>query len=160
MGSVYNDLRFENHHQPDSRGMGNIELLLDDGKTVRKIETSGSGDFEVDNVTPGDYKLLLDPGSLPANYTAPVDAIPIHVSPVSTVVEDIPMRALRSISGRVLLRVQDDLPSKSAKALKQGHSASGPSQSNPENGESDMIPVAGAQVTAGPWTATRDKGGQ
>src|SRR5207248_2028603 len=60
MGNVYNDLRFENRRQPDSVGMQDIELLLDNGKEVRKIQTFGSGDFELDNVPPGDYKLSLD----------------------------------------------------------------------------------------------------
>src|SRR5207237_3326343 len=89
----------------------------------KKIETSGSGEFELDDVTPGDYKLSLDPGSLPANYVTPVEAVSIHVSPVSTVIQDSPIRDLRSISGRVLLRVQDDLPASSA--LKQKREAPG-----------------------------------
>jgi len=156
MGSVYNDLRFDNLRQPDSKGMGGIELLLDDGKTVRKIETGGSGDFQIDNVTPGDYKLSLNPASLPANYIAPVDGIAIHVSPVSTVIEDIPLRALRSISGRVLLKVQDELTGPSAKSPKKNRGTSEPVA---ESQQSEAIPVAGAQVIAGPATAMTDKDG-
>ena len=158
MGSVYNDLRFDNHRQPDSRGMGSIELLLDDGKTVRKIETGGSGDFQIDNVTPGDYKLSLNPASLPANYIGPVEAIPIHISPVSTVIEEFPLRALRSISGRVLLKAQDELSGSSAKPPKKNQTTS--QRDAEKSGEAEMIPVAGAQVTAGPSTATTDKDGK
>ena len=159
MGNIFNDLRFEKNRQPDSKGMQGIGLLLEGGKEPRTIQTIGSGDFEFDNVPPGDYKLSLDPASLPPNYVAPVDSISIHVSPVSTVVENIPMRALRSISGRVLLKVQDDLATNSPKTLKQKHDASGHTQSSPEAEQPVMIPVAGAQVTAGPTTATTDKDG-
>lgn len=157
MGSVYNDLRFDNQRQPDSRGMGNIELLLDDGKTLRKIETSGSGDFEIDNVSPGDYKLSLNASSLPANYVAPIDSIAVHVSPVSTVVKDIPMQALRSISGRVLLRVPTELTSAASSTARLKQPLANTSQ--PENEKEEMIPVAGVQVTAGPSTVTTDKDG-
>lgn len=159
MGNIFNDLRFENRRQPDSKGMQGIGLVLEGGKEPRTIQTIGSGDFEFDNVPPGDYKLSLDPASLPPNYVAPVDSISIHVSPVSTVVKDIPMRAIRSISGRVLLKVADDVPTNSAKPLKQNRDASGYTQSSPEAEQPVMIPVAGVQVTAGPTTATTDKDG-
>ena len=160
MGSVYNDLRFENRRQPDSKGLQGIGLLLEGGKEPRTVQTIASGDFEFDNVPPGEYKLSLDPGSLPPNYLTPIDSISVHVSPVSTVIEDLPMRALRSISGRVLLRVQDDLATSSPKALRQTRATSGRSQSSPENEEQEMIPVAGVQVIAGPSTATTDKDGK
>src|SRR5947209_5444486 len=102
-------------------------------------------------------KWSLDPASLPPNYLAPTDSISVHVSPVSTVIEDLPMRALRSIGGRVLLRVQDDVAANSATTLKQNRAPSGHSQSSPENEEPEMVPVAGVRVTAGPSTATTDK---
>jgi len=158
MGNIYNDLRFENRRQPDSKGMQGIGLLLEDGKqSSRTIQTTGSGEFEFDSVPPGDYKLSLDPASLPPNYLAPVDSVSVHVTPVSTVLEDLPLRALRSISGRVLLRVQDDLTTGAAKTLSGKQSA--PTSGRPRSEEPEMIPVAGAQVTAGPSTATTDKDG-
>src|SRR5262249_10818943 len=158
MGNIFNDLRFENRHQPDSKGMQGIGLLLEGGNEPRTIQTIASGDFEFDNVPPGDYKLSLDPSSLPPNYLAPVDSIPVHVTPVSTVIKDIPMRALRSISGRVLLRVPADLANAIAPTakLKQPRATS----AQPENEDQEMIPVAGVQVTAGPTTVTTDKDGQ
>ncbi|PYY20409.1 MAG: hypothetical protein DMG60_00470 [Acidobacteria bacterium] len=160
MGSIYNDLRFENRRQPDSKGLQGIGLLLEGGKEARTIQTIASGDFEFDNVPPGDYKLSLDAASLPPNYLAPTDSISVHVSPVSTVIEDLPMRALRSIGGRVLLRVQDDVAANSATTLKQNRAPSGHSQSSPEKEEPEMVPVAGVRVTAGPSTATTDKEGK
>src|SRR5690349_4923857 len=161
MGNVYNDLRFDNARQPDSKGMQDIQLLLDNGKEVRKIQTAGSGDFELDDVPPGDYKLSLDPASIPANYTAPVDSVAVHVSPVSTVVHDIPLRALRSISGTVLLKTA--VPSQTAsepnerkrKGLKAGSQAA---PTTPQ--EFKLVPLAGVQIAAGPATATTDADGK
>ena len=164
MGNVYNDLRFENRRQPDSKGMQDIELLLDNGKEVRKFQSSGSGDFELENVPPGDYRLSLDPASIPSNYLAPVQSVTIHVSPVSTVVQDIPMRALRSISGNVLLKVMN------ASALQQSTRAKSSREKlkstktntadiNDSQGFT-LIPVAGVQIAAGPATATTDSDGR
>jgi len=68
------------------------------------------------------------------------------------------MRALRSISGRVLLRVQDDLTASSA--LKQKREAPGRTEPARANEQQEMVPVAGVQVTAGPSSATTDKEGK
>lgn len=137
MGNVYNDLRFEGHRQTDSRGMQDIQLLLDDGKQVRKAFTSGSGDFEIDDVPPGDYRMTIDASTLPANYITPVDTFSVHVTPVSTVVQDVAMRALRSISGRVLLRV-------SKNAAAEGN---------------NLVPVAGVEISANHVVAKTDANG-
>jgi len=161
MGNVFNDLRFDNRRQPDSNGMQDIDLVLDNGKEVRKIQTGGSGDFEVDNVTPGDYKLALDSTSVPPNYQASSDPIVIHVSPVSTVVQDIPVRALRSIAGRVLLKTPSNTKFDSTIA-KQLHGKVGlpttksPGTVNPEFG---LVPLGGVQIIAGPSTASTDDDG-
>ncbi|GEM_PF-797868 len=159
MGTVYNDLRFDNARQADSKGMQAIDLLLDNGKEVRKIQTTGSGDFELDDVPPGDYKLSLDPASIPPNYITPVDSVAVHVSPVSTVVQDIPVRALRSISGTVLLRseIPDSGPASvnKGKGRKTGNQlGAAPAQ------EFKLVPVAGVQIAAGPATATTDADGK
>lgn len=164
MGYVYNDLVFENRRQPDSKGMQGIDLLLDNGKEIRKIQTTGSGDFELDNVPPGDYKLSLDAASIPSNYAAPIDSVAIHVSPVSTVVQDLPMRALRSISGRILLKVQRGASSISTKIGAEKPASGRPrptdKTSNMEEGqEFELQPVVGVQIVAGPSTAITDAEG-
>src|SRR5207302_3901925 len=104
MGSVFNDLRFEGQRQPDSKGISEVHLILDDGKHQRTIVTEGNGEYEIDNVAPGDYNIAVDGGSVPANYAVTNDVFHVYVSPVSTVTQDVPVRALRSISGRVLLK--------------------------------------------------------
>jgi hypothetical protein len=171
MGSVFNDLRFEGKRQPDSKGMQGLDMLLEGGKETLKASTSSSGEFEIDNVPPGDYKLSIDVAGLPANYNGPKEPISIHVSPVSTVVQDIPMRALRSISGRVLLKVpknanvvvkNDSLiingVSKPVKrrGLKLGQKAPEPSAAD---ADFTLLPIAGVQLRANSQVVRTDDNG-
>ena len=160
MGNVYNDLRFDNARQPDSKGMQDIELLLDNGKEVRKIQTTGSGDFELDDVPPGDYKLSLDPASIPPNYVTPIESAAVHVSPVSTVVKDIPLRALRSISGTVMLKTA--VPNSAPADRKRGRGLKAANQPEPgvPSQEFKTVPVSGIQIAAGSATATTDAEGK
>lgn len=164
IGNVYNDLRFENRRQPDSKGLQDIEVLLDNGKEVRKLQTSGSGDFELDNVPPGDYKLSLGPASIPSNYLAPIETVTIHVSPVSTVVQDIPMRALRSISGNVLLKVNNPSASQQSTRTRSSREKLNSAKTNAANIDDSqsftLVPLAGVQIAAGPATATTDNDGR
>ena len=104
-GSVFNDLRFEGKRQPDAKGLASVHLILDDGKRRRTIIAQDTGDFEVDDVPPGDYRISVDASTLPANYTLTEDTFTLHVAPVSTAVQNIPARAMRSIAGRVFVKV-------------------------------------------------------
>ena len=104
-GSVFNDLHFEGKRQPDAKGLAGVHLVLDDGKRRRTIIAQDTGDFEVDDVPPGDYRISVDASTLPANYTLPEDTFTLHVTPVSTAVQNIPARAMRSIAGRVFVKV-------------------------------------------------------
>lgn len=138
LGSVFNDLRFEGTPQPDSKGMSGIRLVLNDGKTQRSVESEG-GEFQLNDVPPGDYTLEVDPSTLPPNYVVPKSSIAVHVSPVSSLVVNIPVHALRSIAGRVFLKVPD--PSKSASDF-------------------TLVPMAGIQLSADDSTTTSDKNGE
>lgn len=135
MGNVFSDLRFEGKRQPDSKGISGVRMTLDDGRQQRTIVSTGAGDFELSDVPPGDYKLTVDPESLPANYEVSSEPFKVHVSPVSTVVVDVPARALRSIAGRVYLKVSAD----TAGAVP------------PQNSMADykLVPMADIQITAG-----------
>lgn len=159
MGSVFNDLRFQNQRQPDSKGLNSVTLLLDDGKSVRKIDTNGSGEYEADDVSPGDYKLSLDADSLPPNYTASSDAVAIHVTPVSTVVHEFPVRALRSISGRVLLRTpkNPELTGSGAHTESQKQKFKPATNGNDEN--FTFLPLADVQIRANEIVVKTDAGG-
>ena len=139
MGNVYNDLRFHNVREPDAKGMPSIKLTLEGGSYKRSFATEGTGDYELDDVPPGQYTLSVDANSLPANYSVFDRTFSVLVTPVSTVIQDVPVRALRSISGTVYLQIaEDDKPG-----------------SKPA-----MIPMPDLQITAGYGVATTDKNGE
>jgi hypothetical protein len=104
LGMVYNDYRLDGTRQPDAPPVAGVRLELAGPSGRYPLEADTAGNFEVRDVLPGDYELLLDAGSLPANYE-PVDGpIPVKVLPTRTVVVDVPVRALRSLSGRIVLQ--------------------------------------------------------
>jgi hypothetical protein len=154
MGSVFNDLRFEGKRQPDSKGMPEIRLILDDGRQQRTIESEG-GEFELVDLPPGSYTLRVDTTTLPANYVLPKDSYPIRVAPVSTTVINVPVRALRSIAGRVYLRS----PNGSATAQSGGQSAPPAAGNSKAGSDFTLVPMAGIQLQAGPSTAVSDRNG-
>ena len=102
---MFNDLNLDGKRTPDAKGLAGVHLSLDDGKTHRNIVAQDTGDFEVDDVPPGDYRITVDASTLPANYSIPEDTFTLHVTPISTAVENIPARAMRSIAGRVFVKV-------------------------------------------------------
>jgi SdrD B-like domain len=177
-GNVFNDLRFEGKRQPDSKGMQSVRMVLDDGRQKRAITTQSSGDYEVDDLPPGDYTLAIETESLPANYALPNESFKLHVSPVSNVLQDVPVRALRSIAGRVFLRVSMDpsappadpgklkvtgVPSGAAqpqggKRVGQAGGQAGGAPQTPaaSAGEYKLVPMADIQMTAGYGIAKTD----
>jgi hypothetical protein len=188
MGNIFNDLRFEGKRQMDSRGVPNVHLTLDDGKRTRTIIAESSGAYEAHDIPPGDYKLSVDATTLPANYILPKDSFRVRISPVSTTVLDIPARALRSISGRVFLKVLADqtapppdpgklkiggVPAAGIRSQRGGQAggrtgqaagqASHISQQGPgaQNGSTDynLVPMAGIQLSAGYGVVTSDENG-
>ncbi|HEU4413278.1 MAG TPA: SdrD B-like domain-containing protein, partial [Candidatus Angelobacter sp.] len=173
-GSVFNDMKFDGQRQPDAKGLANVHLILDDGKRRRTIIAEDTGDYEIDEVIPGDYMLSVDPGTLPANYTLAQDTFTVHVAPVTTAVQNVPARAMRSIAGRVFVKVLADSPAPPADSGKlkingmpagsvtaqrggqaggrfnqggrgQAQGASGRAIS----GEYNLVPLGGVQITAG-----------
>jgi hypothetical protein len=188
MGNIYNDLRFEGKRQMDSRGVANVHLILDDGRKTRTIIAESSGAYESHDIPPGDYKVTVDATTLPANYILPKDSFTVHVPPVSTVLLDIPTRALRSISGRVFLKVLVDntVPPADPGKLKIGgvpqagvrnqrggqagvRTGQAAGQGNhmtqqaagAQNGTADynLVPMAGIQLSAGYGIAVTDEKG-
>ncbi len=187
MGNVFNDLRFLDKRQPDCKGIPDVHLVLDDGRQRRTIVVESNGDYEIEDVAPGDYRLMADASTLPANYALPRESFMVHVAPVSTVVQDIPIRALRSISGRVFLKVlvdkaappadQDKLkfggmPAAGARSQRGGQGGkagqaggqtshtgqqAAGNQSSPE--EYNLVPLAGVQLDAGYGIVKTDEKG-
>ena len=182
-GSIFNDLHLDGSRQPDAKGLASVHLLLDDGKRQRTIVAQENGDFELDDVAPGDYMMSVDRATLPANYTLAQDSFTLHVAPVSTVVQNIPAHAMRSISGRVFVKVlaepaaQPADPGKlkiggmpGAVRTQRGGQAggrvnqSGRGQAQGANGANtggdyNLVPLAGVQITAGFGVAKADENG-
>jgi len=148
VGNVFNDLRFEEKLQPDSKGLPEVRLILEGSGEKRTVSTNGSGDYKLDDVSPGDYSLTIDPTSVPANYMLSRQTFPIHVAPISTVTQDVPVRALRSIAGRVFLRLATPTGGKGK-----------PADLTPAAEGSNLVPLADAQITAGYGIAKTDKDG-
>jgi hypothetical protein len=195
VGNVFNDLRFEGRRQPDSAGMNSVRLVLaavnagagaeDKEKQKRTIVTESSGDFELDDVPPGDYTLTVDAASLPSNYSLPADSFPVHIAPVSTVVADVPAHALRSIAGRVFVKVLAEpaaqavdtgklkiggMPAGTTRTQRggQGGGKSGQAGRGQAQGagaqvnaaaDYNLVPLAGVQLTAGRGTVKTDGNG-
>jgi hypothetical protein len=173
-GSVFNDLNLDGTRPPDAKGLSGVHLTLEDGRTHRNIVAQDTGDFEVDDVPPGDYRITVDASTLPANYSLPEDTFTLHVTPVSTVVENIPARAMRSIAGRVFVKVLAEsaaqpadngklkiggMPAGSVRSQRGGQAGGRAGQqsgrfqqgtSGPNiAGEYNLVALAGVQITAG-----------
>jgi hypothetical protein len=183
-GSVFNDLRFEGQKTPDAKGLAGVHLTLDDGNRQRTVIAQDTGDFEIDDVAPGDYRISVDAGSVPANYALPQDTFTLHVSPVSTAVENIPARAMRSIAGRVFVKVLAEpaaqpvdsgklkiggMPAGSVRSQRGGQAGgrvnqAGRGQAQGTSGAAagsdyNLVPLAGVQITAGFGVAKTDENG-
>jgi hypothetical protein len=183
-GSVFNDLRFEGKRQPDAKGLGGVHLMLDDGQRRRTIVAQDTGDFEVDDVAPGDYMISVDTGTLPANYSLKEDTFTLHVAPVSTAVQNIPARAMRSIAGRVFVKVLAEpaaqpadsgklkisgMPAGAVRSQRGGQAGGRVSQTGrgqaqgtsgaTSGGDYNLVPLAGVQITAGYGIAKTDENG-
>ncbi|MCU1256207.1 MAG: hypothetical protein JWM83_2506 [Candidatus Angelobacter sp.] len=183
-GSVFNDLSLDGKRSPDAKGLPGVHLTLDNGQTRRNIVAQDTGDFEVDDVPPGDYRITVDASTLPASYSLPEDSFTLHVTPVSTVVENIPARAMRSIAGRVFVKVLAEstaqpvdsgklkiggMPAGSVRSQRGGQAGGRVSQTGrgqaqgttgaSAGGDYNLVPIAGVQITAGHGVAKTDANG-
>jgi hypothetical protein len=183
-GSIFNDLHFDGTRQPDAKGLAKVHLNLDDGKRRRTITVQDTGDFEVDDVSPGDYLISVDASTLPANYSVKEDTFTLHVAPISTTVQNIPARAMRSIAGRVFVKVVSEpagqpadsdklkiggMPAGSVRSQRGGQTGSRSNQAGrgqaqgtsgaSGGGDFNLVPLAGVQITAGHGIAKTDENG-
>jgi hypothetical protein len=164
MGNVFNDDDLTGRRQPDAPGIRQVRLTLSDGKTERPVLTDSSGDYEIDDVNPGDYKLSLDASTIPANYQMETASFPIHVAPTSTVVQDVPVQALRSITGRLLMKPSGANGGRlSIPGIVSGALANGAHNGHP-NGDHDqanaeLVPLAGVRILVDRTTVTTDQDG-
>jgi hypothetical protein len=134
LGTVFNDYAMNGVRQADAPGLRDTELIIEGSGIERRIVTDGAGEFEIDDLVPGRYRISIDTASIPPNYE-PVNAwVDVEVAPSSTTVVSVPVRALRSIGGHVYLK------------------AAGP--------HAAPVPLKGVQVVAHTATAVTDEEGR
>jgi len=164
VGSVFNDCLLTGKKELDAPGLHEVRLTLNNGKAERPIVTDSGGDFEIDDLPPGDYRLSLDASTVPANYQAETLSFPLHLAPTATVIQDVPVQALRSISGHVLMKRSGANGGKlKIPGIVNGASANGNHNDN-HNGNSapsneQPVPLAGVRIAVDHTTVTTDQDG-
>ena len=108
LGTVFNDYANDGNRQSDAPGLPGVTVRIVGATVSTTTLTDGSGEYEVDGLPPGEYTLSASPDDLPADYLLAASTMRVQVAALATVVQDIPVRALRSIAGRVLLRASGD----------------------------------------------------
>ncbi|HEV2349675.1 MAG TPA: SdrD B-like domain-containing protein [Terriglobia bacterium] len=162
MGNVFNDYLMNGIKQPDAGGLRGIRLELVSSAARREVLSDGTGDYELNEVAPGDYNLFVDRTTLPPNFMASGDAIHLHVAPTSTIIQDVPLQALRSIAGHVYFKL---VGGSILKTSAHGKSAAGPVGPRPgptpddSNGNPILQPLPGVQIQIGDARTTTDSQG-
>ncbi len=163
VGTVYNDYTMSGVRQVDAPGMRGIQLILRSANLHRVVTADAAGEFEFADLPAGDYVLTVDPTSVPPNFALPFDSAEVHLDPTSTVVRDIPLRALRSISGRVYLKAEAPATPAPQVRASQKHGRRSGSQTEDSQAEpatTALIAIAGIRIMAGESTATTDAEGR
>jgi hypothetical protein len=133
---VFNDYVQDGERHTDAPGLRNVTLVISSAGGERRTTTNSVGDYEIDDLPPGEYTVSVDPATLPPNYVFAADAVPFQIRPTATVVKDVPVRALRSIAGHVYLRRSS------------------------EEGEPARQPLSGVQIAANHISVTTDGEGR
>lgn len=150
MGVVYNDYLLTSKKQPDANGIKDVELTLKGNGTEWKAKTDSGGEYEIDNVPAGIYDLSINRTSLPPDHVISGNSYTVEVGPTQTVVTDIPLRALHSVSGRVFFRPK---PAAEPATSSRAKNAVQPSY------EAEPIPLEGVTMAIGNITAKTDGDG-
>ncbi|MBV8205326.1 MAG: hypothetical protein JO041_00920 [Acidobacteria bacterium] len=140
MGSVYNDCLLTGERKTDSPAVRSVQLILEGAGVKRETTADSGGEYQFDDLPAGNYTLKIDGGTVPANFAVPLDSQPVELGPTSTLVRDIPLRALRSVAGHVYLKAPGAAGAK-------------------QNAAADFKPLAGVHIVAGSSTATTDAEG-
>ncbi len=148
-GTVFNDYLFTSEILPDAAGIKEVQLTLKGHGQTWKTTTDSAGEFEIDNVPAGNYEVSVDRGTLPPNYVILTASYPVQVVPAATVVQNFPVRALRSIAGRVVFRPKTN-PAENSKEK---------SKSMPEPQEASPVPLKNVKLAIGDRTVITDAEG-
>jgi SdrD B-like domain len=162
MGNVYNDYTMTGVRQPDANGIRGIRLELVSTAGRREVLSDGAGDYEINEVAPGDYNLFVDRTTLPPDFIVSGEAIQIHVAPTSTIIQDVPLQALRSLAGHVYFKL---VGGSILKTGAHGNDVAGPGGAKPGPGSDDsngnpiLQPLPGVQIQVGDARTTTDSQG-
>lgn len=111
LGVVYNDYLMDGERQPDAPRIGDVRLTLTRvGEAPHTATTDAGGEFDIAGLEPGHYEVAVDPESLPAGYFISGGPTVIDLAPASASKVELPLRAMRTISGKVLFREKADDP--------------------------------------------------
>jgi hypothetical protein len=143
VGNVFNDYLMDGTKLPDAPGLRGIGLILSSSTGSRAVTTDSSGNFEIDDLGPGTYRLAFDHSTIPPDFVDPRAPVTFSAGPTETVVQDIPLRALRSIAGRVFLRSHNG----KGGGLKIPGIVNGPSRGAEDNAA--LEPLAGVKLAVG-----------
>jgi SdrD B-like domain len=108
VGNVFNDYALDGVRQGDAPGLRQIAVVIAGDDTERRLVTDAAGDFEISDLPPGHYQLLVDGATLPGNYQSAKASVDVDLAPSTTVTISLPVRALRSIEGHVYWRTARD----------------------------------------------------
>ena len=101
---MFNDHTLDGVRQAGASGLREIAVVIQGEDAIEhRIVTDAAGEFEVDDLAPGRYRVSIEGGTLPANYVSTAASIDVKVAPSATATVSMPVRALRSIDGRVYL---------------------------------------------------------
>ena len=143
MVTVFNDTALDGVRQADAPGLRQIGVAIQGAGVERRLATDAAGEFEIDDLAPGPYRISIDSGTIPANYVLSQPSVDVELAPSGTAIVSLPVRALRSIEGHVYLRT-----------------ASGGEQREAAPPGSAMAPLEGVKVTAHSAVAVTDKQGR
>jgi len=153
VGNVFNDYLRNGTKLPDAPGLRGIRLILSSSTGSRTVTTDSGGDFEIDDLGPGTYRLAVDHSTIRPDFVDPRAPVTFSAGPTETVVQDIPLRALRSIAGRVFLKYHNG----KGGGLKIPGIVNGPSPGSEDN--ATLEPLAGVKLAVDDNTAITDTEG-
>jgi SdrD B-like domain len=163
MGTVYNDYAMNGSRRMDAPGLRGVQLVLQGGTLRRTATADSAGEFEFEDLPAGEYILTVDSATVPPNFSVPPDSMHLQVGPTTTVVCDVPLRALRSISGHVYLKTDtrsiQTSPEKTVqfKPAKQARMRREPAEIT--SAAFVLKPIAGIRIMAGESVAITDRDG-
>jgi hypothetical protein len=143
-GVVYNDYKMNGVREKDAPGIGAVRVIAAGPVGEMAITADPQGAFLFANIPAGQYTLRLDPTSIPAGYMVSDAAMPLELSQAAKAYRELPLRAMRSVAGHVVLRQPVKESADPADAAKRG---------------ATIAPIAGVRIVAGDVSAISDEDG-